>query len=364
MKNKSQFSEMLRKLEIAEQTKSADYGCIIMQTAKAITFCVLRKLSATGGQTKIINSLRRDIMEGSGDGCDLVNSAAVSILDETEKAHNRYGECLPAGWTEEKYTVKHLDKRIIIRSDDSAAWIEKEIAPISEIFRAVRSEVEKQRGVQIASRKYCYIDDLKTDETGAEEALYRRLPKYHTAVDENDETHQEMFNSIETAAETLKSKLTDKQKAVLNLRLSGYGEKAIASKMGITKQAIQAHMKAIQKKYIDLIIDEEKKYTCEGDYVSTFDDAMKDAKNVYMNAEKKTKHIDKICTPKTLANDAFSIESNIYVSDTREREKPLTGCKKPIVRKDVSAFSTEKEIIHEKLCAKYGDKLSLYRIFK
>lgn len=252
--SRAAFAAQLRSLETAEREGAANYGEILMDTAKMFSLCVLKKLAMQGAHVEIMNALRRDIMSGEGEGCDLQQAAALAILDECAKAHSREGAALPENWTEKAYTVRRASKRVLISADDSAAAKEYETCAAREIFRAVRAEIEKSRGIQIASLKYCYIADFADENgEGAEEAVYRRLPKYHSAVNADGTADAATFDSIEEAATALQ--LTAKQAAVLALRLKGYGKKAIATYHGITQHAIAKTLQQIQRKAIAAGLD-------------------------------------------------------------------------------------------------------------
>lgn len=254
MKANEQFTAQIRTFEKSAKTRGTnpdEYGREVMNTAKMLTLCVLKKLSATGGHTKIINDLRRGVMSGEGDGCDLVQRAALALIESVNDAENTFGQNLPDNWTEAMFTEKHLDKRVLIRSDDSAKWKDVETCYIRKVFRAIRDEVRQSASVQLASQTYSYIADLATNDEGEEEVLYKRLPKYHTSIDEGGEVSPELSADIDSYVQHFSNSLTHKQRAILALRLSGYGQKAIASKLGVSRQAIQCHMKAIQKAFTD-----------------------------------------------------------------------------------------------------------------
>jgi len=103
------------------------------------------------------------------------------------------------------------------------------------------------------------IEDYATDsESGTEERIYNRLPKYAdlggyetdfngacTFYTVDEQTTQDMGELIE------RLNLTAKQAKVLQLRLCGYGDRAIATYLGVTLRAVQKTRIAIQGKITD-----------------------------------------------------------------------------------------------------------------
>lgn len=189
-----------------------------------------------------------------GDGLDLVNDAIVAILEETEKQLVR-GEKIDL---EKVYTVRRLNKKVWIKSEDSVkGWETVETTPIREIYKAVRRAINSSRALATDPRNgYSYIEDLSKDsETGETSTIYRRLTKYANlggyATDYNNAC---TFYTVDS--ETVKDtdelltalNLTKRQAQVLNLRQSGYGKKAIATYLGINPKSVYETMQAIQKK--------------------------------------------------------------------------------------------------------------------
>lgn len=189
-----------------------------------------------------------------GDGLDLVNDAIVAILEETEKQLAR-GEKIDF---EKVYTVRRLNKKVWIKSEDSVkGWETVETTPIREVYKAVRRAINSSRALATDPRNgYSYIEDLSTDTEGGETStIYRRLTKYANlggyATDYNNAC---TFYTVDS--ETVKDtdelltalNLTKRQAQVLNLRQSGYGYKAIATYLGIRPDSVRDTLKAIQKK--------------------------------------------------------------------------------------------------------------------
>lgn len=187
----------------------------------------------------------------SGDGLDLVNTAIVTILNETAKTD------LSPLFMETPYSVRRLKKKVYIKDISSLGGYETvETTPIQEVYKAIRREIQANRTMQVANSKYTYIADvLKDTETDTETAVYKRLPKYSGLAYEQTDINGKVTAITSDIVSTEKAEmlitslnLTTKQAKVLELRLSGYGQKAIATYMGVSKQAVQCTLKAIQEK--------------------------------------------------------------------------------------------------------------------
>ena len=180
--------------------------------------------------------------QSTGEGLDLVQVAYIALLEQAEK-HSAKGE----GWLDIPFTKKVLDKRVIIRQADSAAYKEVEETPIKEVYKAIRQAIDKSASVQAASLKYTYIEEL-TEQEG--EKAYRRLPKYiDTGAEDKDgiytadaQTAEDMFSIIE------KLNLSARQTEIIKLRLKGYGIKAIGTYLGVDIKTVKIQLKRAQEK--------------------------------------------------------------------------------------------------------------------
>lgn len=210
---------------------------------------------------KTVDSSMRDAQdklasECLGDGLDLVNTAIISILGETAKAIER-GE-LDSDFLEKPYTVRRLKKKVWIKSEDSVGgWETAETTPIQEVYKEVRRAIDASRAMSTDARNgYSYLEELSYDaESDAESVIYRRLSKYADlggyATDFNGactlySADSQTADDMDTLIELLE--LTARQAQVLKLRLSGHGEKAIATYLGVKRQSVQDVLKAIQQK--------------------------------------------------------------------------------------------------------------------
>lgn len=216
--------------------------------------------------TDIKNELDRLTRQALGDGLDLVNTAVVAILDETAKA-----DTSKENFLELPYEVRRLKKKVWIKTEDSVnGWETVETTPIQEIYKAVRRAIDSSRAMSTDARNgYTYLEELAKDtETDAETVVYRRLSKYADlggyATDYNGACTLYSADS-KTVADTdeiiASLELTAKQAKVLQLRLSGYGYKAIATYLGVTQRAVAKTVQSIQKKAVDCCMFTESALT-------------------------------------------------------------------------------------------------------
>lgn len=200
--------------------------------------------------------------ETLSDGIDLVQTAAAALLEQA--AAHADGP----GWLDRPYTVRRLSRRVYVKAEDSAAYRDDETTPAQEVYRAVRRAVQESRAVQTDPRNgYTYIEDLTADGL---DVIYFRLHKYadlggyaHNGQDGDrlpgspagfgqGGTHytadQQTVMDYNAIMERLN--LTDRQAVILRLRMQGKGNKAIATYLGVTYQAVQNTLAKIQKKAV------------------------------------------------------------------------------------------------------------------
>lgn len=182
------------------------------------------------------------IDETLSDGIDLVQSAAVAILEQAAE-HADGGE-----WLDRPFTVRRLSKRVYIQAADSAAYKDTTTTPIQEVYRAVRRAVQDSRATQIDPRNgYTYIEDLTADGL---ETIYHRLQKWADLggydCNGNYTADRQTVADYETIVARLE--LTDRQAQILRLRMQGKGYKAIATYLGVTQRAIAKTVAQLQAK--------------------------------------------------------------------------------------------------------------------
>lgn len=82
------------------------------------------------------------LVETLSDGIDLVNAAALAILEQAAEHADA-----PA-WLDAPYNVRRLSRRVYIRTEDSRAYRDETTTPIQEVYRAVRQAVQDSRATQ------------------------------------------------------------------------------------------------------------------------------------------------------------------------------------------------------------------------
>lgn len=196
--------------------------------------------------------------ETLSDGLDLVNAAAVAILEQTAE------HAAAIGWLETPYTARRLARRVVIKTEDGAKWETITTTPIQEVYRAVRREVQNSRAMQTDPRNgYTYIEDTAADpDSTATETIYRRLHKWADLGGYTNSGHFDphgnaskggLYTADQQTAADYESvvaalNLTERQAVIVRLRLQGHGYKAIATYLGVSFQAVQNAVTKLRRK--------------------------------------------------------------------------------------------------------------------
>lgn len=181
--------------------------------------------------------------ETLSDGIDLVNAAALAILEQAAEHADP-----AAPWLDTPYTTRRLSRRVYIRTEDSRAYRDETTTPIQEVYRAVRQAVQDSRATQTDPRNgYTYLEELTPDGL---ETIYRRLCKFADlgGYDCNGLYNTDAQTVADYDALVEKLELTDRQAVIVRLRMQGKGNKAIATYLGVTYQAVQNTLAKIQRK--------------------------------------------------------------------------------------------------------------------
>ena len=190
-----------------------------------------------------LTNINRLCSETLSDAIDLQQTAVVALLEQATD-HASAGE----NWLDIPYTVRRLSRKVYIQASDSASYADVETTPIQEVFRAVRRQIADNRAVQTDPRNgYTYVEMPTAEEV---DAIYYRSGRYadiggYDSMNNYTADIQTMTD-IESIIDRLN--LVDRQITVLNLRIRGYGKKAIATYTCIDPANVKRTLKQIQRK--------------------------------------------------------------------------------------------------------------------
>lgn len=212
---------------------------------------------------QIVTALQGETLS---DGLDLVNTAVIAILEQT----GAHATDVP-GWMEQPYTIRHINRRVLARTDDTAAWADEQTTPIQEVYRAIRRAIAGSSAVQTDPRNgYLYIEDTAADpDSDKTETIYRRLRKWADLGGYTQSGHYDRHGNAERSstytadAQTVADydaimsalNLTNRQATIIRLRMSGYGYKAIATHLGVTPAAVKIQLHRIRDKCVQIGFD-------------------------------------------------------------------------------------------------------------
>lgn len=180
------------------------------------------------------------IGETLSDGLDLVNTAAAALIEQAAEHAD------PAAWLDAPYTVHRLARKVYIKSEDSAAYRDEETTPIQEVYKAVRRAIQSSRAMQTDPRNgYTYIEDTTVDGL---DTIYHRLQKWADLGGYDRDGHYTADPvTVDTYEKTLAAlNLSDRQLTVVNLRMRGYGKKAIGTYLGIDPNNVGRVLRQVQ----------------------------------------------------------------------------------------------------------------------
>lgn len=241
---------------------NGDWTSPLFDLSVACAYSVCNKLQFVGYTDKIrllkqsiaagLAMLSRNVSDDKkisdivGDGLDLVHAAFAVGLDEVEK-HN--------GDLKTPYLISRVSHKVWYNDPDICKPTESETSGIREMYRAARRYIQDNRAVQVdATNQHRYIEYQYSDfgDSNSEDfVIYRRMPTVYSGTD--DIALTDAIASDRGDTETIdimidRMKLTDKERRVLEYRVRGYGEKAIAKACGISRDSVHGAMARIRQK--------------------------------------------------------------------------------------------------------------------
>lgn len=220
----------------------------LISIAQACTYSVLNKIYSASGNKNILN-IKAQV--ASGEDTTLVDTAVVAILEETSSQLERDGSID----LEREYIKRVPEKRVYIQETPDDVFVDKTTTPIQEVYKAVRREINNAGSVKTDCNGYSYESLTVYDtESDAGEIIYKRYHKYADiggyVKDYNGaDTVYTASGDADRVYELIESmNLTARQAQVIKYRLSGYGYKAIATKLGCSVSTVRTQLKLIQDK--------------------------------------------------------------------------------------------------------------------
>ncbi len=219
------------------------------------------------------NSILLENASRTYDGLDVVQAASVALLEAVSRQEKNSGLDVE-NWLELPYQVRRLKAKVWIKENTNKNGFETvETCAIKEIYKTVRREISRQGGITVDGIKYTYIEDIVHDkETGIDEVIYRRSKKYADiggyttdsykqfqpenfdgGYNSNSNTYTasevdfKVYDTIDGILDSLS--LTARQREVIDKRLQGYGNKAIATTLGVSRGAIKCTLAQIRTKW-------------------------------------------------------------------------------------------------------------------
>lgn len=214
----------------------------------------LLKQSIASGLSMLSNNVTDDkkISDIIGDGLDLVHAAFAVGLDEVEKH---------SGDLKTPYLISRVGRRVWYTDPDICKPTETETSGIREMYRAARRYIQDNRAARTdAANKHQYIEYQYSDfddsndelsEFSEDFVIYRRMPAVYSGTDDTALTDaiasdRGDADTVDTMIESLR--LSEKEEKILRYRLRGYGEKATAKALGLTRNAVHGAMARIRQK--------------------------------------------------------------------------------------------------------------------
>lgn len=189
-----------------------------------------RRIVIDEAADRAVNTL---IGERLGDGMDLVQDAALALLEQAAA-----GRAATPGALDVPYTRRRLSRRVYVSTTAAPVYRDVETTPMQEVYRAVRHGVSTSRAVQTDPRSgYTYVEDMTED--GLDAILYRS-GRYAGVggVDCGGNYTGDVSTMTDLDDIAARMGLTDRQARVLSLRMRGYSVDAIADSLGTSRGAI------------------------------------------------------------------------------------------------------------------------------
>lgn len=298
--------------------------------------------------------------ETTGDGYNLFTVAYSEFFAQCNENDIAFIDRMSKGCNfsdSAKALVLRLDKRTVKSRKFKCKEYETKICSIWQAMTsAVRAEISAHSGFDFRRQKTVYFDILDIDSIRKYIAL--------DIVTDNKDTDFTREIAYQNRYNALLSALTERQKTVLRYIQSGFGARVIAEKLNVRLYAAQKHIYAIRKVAAKVYgANAIEKATAKQIEIDTDIPV-----SIPIEFENATVYIP---YAGNIMKYAFSENTQVFIPDIESQgdntatTKPhFVAPKKRKFRIVSTAFSTEKECIHERLMYRYSDKLSALRYWK
>lgn len=176
-----------------------------------------------------------------------MTNALVNILYPFETASDKLHDEMMQAYMTEKRAVPYISERVVIKKADSAKIGEIDISPRQIAARKAREYVNSHCAPDTRGQTAVYLDAMT--ETEIDGLTYAERIYYRIDDAENDApTMETVENQTEMYDIIAQLQLTATQADILRLRIKGYGNKAIATYRGKSKQAVMKTLAQIAEK--------------------------------------------------------------------------------------------------------------------
>lgn len=186
---------------------------------------------------------------GLGDGLEVKHEVVCKLLEVSEK-YSGGG----LGYLTAPVINRRINRRVLIKADDTAAWVDEETTPLVMVYAHARQFIDGTRAVRTDPRNgYLYLEELTADpESDALETVYRRQKRFadlggfdnhgnYTVGSESLRDYDSIIGALN---------LTTRQAQIIDLRMRGYGTQAIATYFGVNEAGIFIHLQRVREKAV------------------------------------------------------------------------------------------------------------------
>lgn len=200
------------------------------------------------------DAVKASMNECIDDGYEVLQEARLAIIAETKHSIETFGTID----LKKEYTVKEINHRAYARKEDFCKAIkERDTTGVKNMYLSVSRSITDGRATNAQSKPEVLVPFGLTDtETGDDigEVFLRRKLNTATRAEGAAET---LIPDNETDTETVfdimdRANLSKQQRKIIEMRLQGYGRKAIATAMHVKLGSVNVQLKRIGEKLYNI----------------------------------------------------------------------------------------------------------------